>query len=175
MTGFGFWYPPQFYPPFDDVAYNPYSFSRYTPYPGDSSSGQSMQLVLQLIREGISGEAQDEMFYDYLIRLAPTEQERQIITGIRNDERKHRRMFRQLYTALTGQQPPVDGQQERFEPPASYLAGIEQALLGELRAFEKYRTIYLNISPEYRDVIFEIMTDELKHAGYYNWLYAKNK
>ncbi|WP_157261607.1 hypothetical protein [Paenibacillus sp. A3] len=48
-------------------------------------------------------------------------------------------------------------------------------MLGELKAFEKYRTIYLNIRPEFRSAVFEIMTDEIKHAGYYNWLYAKNK
>jgi len=47
--------------------------------------------------------------------------------------------------------------------------------MGELKAFEKYRVIYKYIPTQYRDVVFEIMTDEMKHASYYNWLYAKNK
>jgi len=130
--------------------------------------------VLQLIQQSIGGERNDELFYDYLIKIAPTQQEKEIIMGIRDDERKHNKMFRALYTQLTGR-PPVMPQEAPEPLPSSYLEGIEKALLGELKAFEKYRTIFLNIRPEYRDVIFEIMTDEIKHASYYNWLYAKNK
>ncbi|MHA6531910.1 ferritin-like domain-containing protein [Paenibacillus sp. BAC0078] len=131
-------------------------------------------MVLKLIEQSIQGERNDEVFYDFLIKLAPTEQEREVIIGIRNDERKHRAMFRNLYTQLTGMAPPA-AEEAVEELPASYLEGIEKALLGELKAFEKYRTLYLHINPLYRDWIFEIMTDEIKHAGYYNWLYAKNK
>ena len=130
--------------------------------------------VLRLIQQSIEGERNDELFYDYLIQIAPTQQEKEVIMGIRDDERKHRRMFRALYTQLTGR-PPVESQEAPEPLPSSYIEGIEKALLGELKAFEKYRTIYLHIRPEYRDVIFEIMTDEIKHASYYNWLYAKNK
>lgn len=133
------------------------------------------RMVIRLIQEGIAGERNDELFYDYLISVAPTKQEQQVIEGIRNDERKHRKMFRSIYSQLTGREPAVTQESEQFQRPASYLEGLEMALLGELRAFEKYRTIYLNIVPQFRDMIFEIMTDEIKHAGYYNWLYAKNK
>lgn len=132
------------------------------------------RLVISLIQQGIAGEREDELFYDYLISVAPTQQEKMVIESIRNDERKHRRMFRSIYSQLTGQSPYV-GQEEGFQRPVNYLEGIEKALMGELKAFERYRTIYLNIRPEFRDMIFEIMTDEIKHAGYYNWLYAKNK
>jgi rubrerythrin len=149
----------------------------YVPLPVNletQAGGENMNLVISLIEQGIAGEREDELFYDYLISVAPTQQEKQVITSIRDDERKHRRYFRQLYTQLTGMAPPaVEG--EAFTRPSSYLEGIERALMGELKAFEKYRTIYLNIPAPYRDIIFEIMTDELKHAHYYNWLYAKNK
>jgi len=131
-------------------------------------------VVLPLIQQSIGGERNDELFYDYLIRIAPTQQQKEVITSIRDDERKHNKMFRSLYTQLTGRAPAENP--EAPEPlPSSYLEGIEKALLGELKAFERYRTIYLNIRPEYRDWVFEIMTDEIKHAAYYNWLYTKNK
>ncbi|GIP22077.1 ferritin-like domain-containing protein [Paenibacillus sp. J22TS3] len=131
-------------------------------------------IVLNLILQSIQGERNDELFYDFLIKMAPDEQQKEVIKGIRDDERKHNRMFRELYTRLTGTAPtPKEEPLEQL--PETYLEGLEKALLGELRAFEKYRTIYLHIQPEYRDWIFEIMTDEIKHAGYYNWLYAKNK
>lgn len=140
---------------------------------GQQIQKNNLRLVLQLIRQAIAGEREDELFYDYLLSVAPTDQERQIIAGIRDDERKHNRYFRNLYRQLTGMSPAEEG--EEFEKPASYLEGIERALLGELKAFERYRTIYLNIPVQYKNIIFEIMTDELKHASYYNWLYAKNK
>ncbi|USG64495.1 ferritin-like domain-containing protein [Brevibacillus ruminantium] len=157
--------------------YGPYGYSTYAPIRPVSMDryDDRTEVVIRLIQEGIAGERNDELFYDYLISVAPTQQEKDVITGIRDDERKHRRLFRQLYTQLSGQQPGPIEEGEMFHKPASYLAGLEQALLGELKAFEKYRTIYRYIPQQYRDTVFEIMTDELKHAGYYNWLYAKNK
>ncbi|KQL48287.1 hypothetical protein AN963_00230 [Brevibacillus choshinensis] len=158
--------------------YGPYSYSSYVPYVQPVAHDQSeerMQIVIRLIQEAIADERHDELFYDYLLSVAPTEQEKKVITGIRDDERKHRSLFRQIYTQLTGQRPPITGEGETFQKPASYLDGIEQALMGELKAFEKYRVIYKYIPSQYRDTIFEIMTDEMKHASYYNWLYAKNK
>ncbi|WP_424766885.1 ferritin-like domain-containing protein [Paenibacillus sp. sgz302251] len=131
--------------------------------------------VLALISESVGGEREDELFYNYLIQAAPTQQEKQVITSIRDDERKHGRMFREIYYYLTGTMPAAPSTDVMFQPPDSYTEGIQKALLGELKAFEKYRSIYLNIRPELRDRIFEIMTDEIKHASYYNWLYAKNK
>ncbi|USB33077.1 ferritin-like domain-containing protein [Paenibacillus sp. YPG26] len=136
---------------------------------------RNSDLVIKLVGESIQGERNDELFYDALIKMAPTQQEKDVIAGIRNDERKHRNMFRTLYTRLTGMAPAGGGNEQAEALPATYLEGIEKALMGELKAFEKYRAIYLNIDPAYRDWIFEIMTDEIKHASYYNWLYAKNK
>jgi len=157
--------------------YGPYSYASYDPYlpVAQEQHDERMQTVLRLIQEAIEDERHDELFYDYLISVAPTEQEKQVITSIRDDERKHRSLFRQIYTQLTGQRPSISGQEEPFQKPASYLEGIEKALMGELKAFEKYRVIYKYIPVQFRDTIFEIMTDEMKHASYYNWLYAKNK
>ncbi|MGO4272823.1 ferritin-like domain-containing protein [Paenibacillus sp. TAF58] len=147
----------------------------YVPYQGyQKHFARSEDMVLNLILQSIAGERNDELFYQELIRLAPAEKEKEVITGIRDDERKHRQMFRNIYTQLTGMPPTGIEATEPIEHVSDYLSGIEKALFGELKAFEKYRTLYLNIRPVYRDMIFEIMTDEIKHASYYNWLFAKN-
>jgi rubrerythrin len=159
---------PHHYQPFAWFA-TPYQFTAM------GTQDDRLHIVVRMIQEGIAGERHDELFYDYLISAAPSEQDRQIITGIRDDERKHNRLFRQLYTQLVGQRPGALPEGEPFQRPGSYLEGLEQALIGELKAFEKYRTIYKYIPQQYRDTVFEIMTDELKHASYYNFLYAKNK
>ncbi|CEH31926.1 ferritin family protein [Aneurinibacillus migulanus] len=136
----------------------------------------NLQAVLPLLQRAVQGERNDELFYDYLIQNAPSNQDREIITSIRDDERRHRQMFRHMYYALTGQQITESTTGEPFNIPPSYLAGLEKAIFGELSAVELYRKIYFTIPyTVFKNMVFEILTDELKHASKYNFLYAKNK
>lgn len=127
------------------------------------------------IRQAVQGEREDEMFYDYLISKAPNRDEKEIITSIRDDERRHNKIFRMIYEEFTGEKVPA-GEDENLEVPESYLEGIKKALFGELRAVEKYRAIRkrLPMNGPYRDVLFDIITDELKHASKYNYLFTLN-
>ena len=130
--------------------------------------------VFQNMKTAVQGERKDEMFYDYLISQAPTSEEKEIISSIRDDERKHNRLFRSIYEELTGTKIS-EGQEEDFEKPTSYLDGIKKALFGELKAVENYRIIRRNL-PNQRDkeILFDIITDELKHAAKYNYLFTLN-
>ncbi|WP_236340774.1 ferritin-like domain-containing protein [Paenibacillus plantiphilus] len=133
-------------------------------------SYKSLQEALSLIKQAIEGEREDELFYDYLISVAPSQEEKDIIISIRDDERKHNRMFRSIYQSLTGQMITAPGQVE-FEKPKTYIDGIRKALFGELAAVERYRDIRAGLpSRYYRDMVFEILTDELKHATKYNYI-----
>lgn len=136
---------------------------------------ENLRAALQLIREAVTSEKEDELFYDYLISAAPSEEEKKIIESIRDDERKHFKMFRELYFELTGRRLPTPPEPE-FVKPASYEAGLEKALFGELGAVEKYRKILFGLQRR-KDInkLTEIITDELKHAHKYNYLYTKNK
>lgn len=131
--------------------------------------------ALQLIAASVKGEREDELFYDYLIGQAPSQEDANVIASIRDDERMHSRLFRQLYCLLTGQDLPPAGE-EPFSQPSDYCSGIKQALFGELAAVERYRKILFGLSfyTPYANVITEIYTDELKHASKYNYLYSKN-
>lgn len=167
--------------------YNPYGYS-YIPrwqWPQRHESeawaysGQAcLQAALKLVAESVQGEREDELFYDYLISVAPGAEEKEIIASIRDDERKHNRMFRQIYKDFTGQEVPVQdqGQEEAFEKPASYADGIRRAMFGELKAVEKYRDIRRCLPMGmYQDMLFEIITDELKHAAKYNYLFTLSR
>jgi rubrerythrin len=58
----------------------------------------------------------------------------------------------------------------------NYIKGVESALFGELKAVKKYLEIRKELSTNYyRDILIEIITDELKHASKYNYLYSRNK
>ena len=84
-------------------------------------------------------------------------------------------MFRLIYKNFTGEDIPVS-QDVNFERPTSYKQGLTDALFGELSAVERYRDIRAGLPVEYyRDMVFEILTDELKHADKYNYLLNLNR
>ena len=125
---------------------------------------------LVLVEKSVQGERTDELFYDYLISVAPTQEEKNIIMSIRDDERKHNRMFRKIYKDFT-QRDIKEDMSEQFEKPDSYIDGVKKALMGELRAVETYRKIRQGIPyTYYRDMLFEIITDEIKHSIKYNYI-----
>ncbi|NOU92350.1 ferritin-like domain-containing protein [Paenibacillus sp. LMG 31456] len=131
--------------------------------------------ALELIRQSVQGERNDELFYDELIRLAPMKEQATIIKSIRDDERGHNRMFRGIYNALTGHE--VSGtSDEQYGKVTSYEEGLQRALLGELSAVEKYRKIWFGLPDSiYRDTVMGIILDEQKHASLYNYLFTLSR
>lgn len=135
---------------------------------------QNVPGALKLIKEAVAAETEDRMFYQYLIDNAPSQEDKAIITGIRDDEIRHFGLFRQVYTQLTGQMLPPP-QNVTFEKPASYCAGLKKALLGEQNAVRKYRMIlYALIDRVQINILTGIITDEIRHGSLYNYLYSKN-
>lgn len=61
-----------------------------------------LSLALEQIKKAVQGEREDELFYDYLISVAPTKDEKTIIESTRNDERRHNQLFRKIYKDFTG-------------------------------------------------------------------------
>ncbi len=134
----------------------------------------AMAEALRLIADAVKGEAEDRAFYDYMISQAPTAEEKSIIAGIRDDEIKHFRLFRHIYHELTGTALP-ESEEVTFEKPASYCAGLRKALLGEQSAVKRYRKILFAMTERrHLNMLTDIITDELRHLGLYNYLYAKN-
>ncbi|WP_233191807.1 MULTISPECIES: ferritin-like domain-containing protein [unclassified Sporosarcina] len=136
---------------------------------------EALQKSLALMFEAVQGEKEDRLFYEYLISVAPTQEDKEIISSIRDDEIRHNLMFKKMYKDFTGQEV-MDVTAEDFKKPASYIEGIQQALFGELKAVEKYREIRKGLPDcQNRDIVFDILTDELKHAAKYNFLYTENR
>ncbi len=135
---------------------------------------QAFNKALSLIKEAVQDERADELFYDHLISVAPTQEEKDIITSIRDDERNHRQWFKEIYKYYTGSEIQSKNG-ESFISPSSYITGISKAVFGELEAMEKYRFIREGLpSRLYRDMVFKILTDEMKHATKYNYILNKN-
>lgn len=143
--------------------------------PDDPYEPQSaLPEALKLIEQAVLGEAEDRAFYEFLMSEAQSSEDKMIIMGIRDNEISHFDMFRKIYTELTGKTlppPAVSG----FKQPASYCAGLRQALMGEQNAVTKYRRIlFAMLKRRHINMLTEIITDELRHLGLYNYLYAKN-
>ena len=138
-----------------------------------NGSGEIITLyqAIGLIKQSVGDEKEDEMFYDTLIKQAPTEKEKDIIRSIRDDERKHNQILRRLYYEFTGQMLPADTVTNVPNSNMDYKSNLEKALFGELDAVAKYRKIMGTMpSGNSYTLLMSIMTDELRHANKYNFL-----
>jgi len=153
------------------------SFNNYdtTVCPPTTIEAGNLQEALELIKEAVSGETEDRLFYEYLISVAPSDEEKNLIKGIRDDEIKHFSFFRDLYKELAGAALPITSDGD-FQKPKSYCDGLKDALLGEQRAVQKYRKIlFVLVDRNQINKLIEIITDELRHGSIYNYLYSRNK
>lgn len=162
--------------------YNPYyGFNEYTyrnsePVEVYNDEIITLNQAIELIRQSVGDEREDELFYDNLINQAPTEKEKEIIKSIRNDERKHNQILRKLYYDFTGQVIPVDTSTVNADNKLNYKEQLEKALFGELNAVVRYRKIMGTMpSGNSYTLLMSIMTDELRHASKYNFLISNTK
>lgn len=131
----------------------------------------TLNQAIGLIKQSVGNEKEDELFYDILIKQAPSEKEKNIIRSIRDDERKHNQILRKLYYEFTGQILPLDMLINETSNNSDYKSNLEKALFGELDAVVKYRKIMETMpSGSSYTLLMSIMTDELRHATKYNFL-----
>lgn len=142
----------------------------------DSEEIITLNQAIDLIELSVDDEKEDEMFYNLLIEQAPTNEEKEIIKGIRNDERKHNQILRCLYNQFTGQILPESIASKETEIHIDYISNLKKALFGELNAVAKYRKI-LGTMPngDSYTLLMSIMTDEMRHAIQYNFLICNRR
>ncbi len=161
--------------------YNPYNGFSEPNYRSSEPQAISEEIItlnqaIGLIKQSVGNEKEDELFYDMLIKQAPSEKEKNIIRSIRDDERKHNQILRRLYYEFTGQIIPADTLTNESSSNMDYKSNLEKALFGELDAVVKYRKIMGTMpSGNSYTLLMSIMTDELRHANKYNFLIHKAK
>ena len=135
---------------------------------------QNLPEALKLIGEAVAGETEDRMFYQYLLETAPSDEDKEIIKGIREDEIRHFTLFKQVYFMLT-RQLLAPSQDPSFEKPSAYCEGLKRAIQGEQNAIIKYRRILYALQDRILiNILTGIITDETRHGLLYNYLYSKN-
>jgi rubrerythrin len=135
---------------------------------------QNLPGALTLIQQALAGETEDRIFYTYLSENTSSAEDKEIISGIRDNEINHHNLFQQIYYEITGRMAPqVQG--EQFTPPATYCEGLKKAMMGEQNAVQKYRKIlYAMQTRVHINMLTEIITDEIRHGLLYNYLYDRN-
>jgi rubrerythrin len=121
--------------------------------------------VLRLIKDAIANEAEGAAHYTELAEKYPEHKEH--FTAMATDEKKHNKMLTALYKELSANelngQATTDTSEEVTD--TDFETDLKNALEDELSDAKLYRTLYFTMTkPAYKNVLFEIMTDELMHA-----------
>lgn len=119
--------------------------------------------ILKLIEKAIAGEAEDYVFYTALAEKCPDNAE--MLNDIAADELKHKKMLDSLYEDLTGAPPSKTTLNVSEDISGSCADIFKDRVKEELDGAAMYRTLYFALHDKaYKNMIFEIMTDEIMHA-----------
>ncbi|HSH25970.1 MAG TPA: ferritin-like domain-containing protein [Massilibacterium sp.] len=125
------------------------------------------------IEKAINGEYSAIICYSKLANVAPTEEERNQILEIRQDEMIHLQQFAQIYVNLTGQQPKPKLIEEC---ETEYVKGLEAALKDEQMTVDFYLKIGDETTyPSIKQIFHRAAKDEQNHAVWFLYYLMKNR
>jgi rubrerythrin len=144
------------------------------PWEDPYNAHMNLETALMVMKQAAEGEANVRAFYKTMISLAPSDAEREIIEGICRDDLKHFSLLRQIYYDIAGEKlAPVQAEQAAL--PGLYADGLMTGLMGEQQAVVAYRKVMFAMrSRRHINMMTEIITDELRHLGLYNFLFIRN-
>jgi len=143
-------------------------------YGYDSNYGNYDRKLLQLLKEAMLDEKKDYRKYRTMVEMTDN---KDIIEQIRfayEDEAKHYEMFQEIYEEIAGRDIQLKAPEQ--ELPDRFIDAVKSSINGELGAVELYRDIRAMLKgKKYRDMVYEIITDEQEHATRFVYLYAMLK
>jgi rubrerythrin len=139
--------------------YDPY-FSQH----GNLPIRQPQQLLVDMAK-AVNDEFQAVQYYTKLADLAPNQQYRQAILGIRQDEIRHFYQFSRAYNRLSGNYSPLS---LRVQLPSSFAVGVRDSYQEESDTVPFYRNIASQVSNQQMKRHFlRAAEDENRHAQYF--------
>jgi len=151
--------------------YNNNYFHPFNPYNNEYVQFRNNTLLVRDIQKAINGEFSAISCYEKLAQKAPSQNVRDQILEIREDEKRHFNEFQSIYTRLTGRQPTAKITEEC---PNAYEHGVEAAFIDEQETVD----FYLDLADKAQDVTIKesfrrAAADEQNHAVWF--LYFLNK
>ena len=135
---------------------------------------QKLTKIVEDVKNAAKKEDEYESFYNYLLTIAPNNEEAEIIKTIREDTRRHYQFFKKMYKTFTGME--LKSKQQSYISSESYLDSIKRALTLDIGATEGYKQIRntLPLTSPYRDELLNIIIDELSHTDKFTYLFLIN-
>lgn len=131
---------------------------------------QSKKLIEELMR-AINGEYSAVQCYEKIAQMAPSEEVRNQILEIRQDEVQHLQEFSRIYLNLTGKQPQM---QITEECPPTYREGLEFAFIDEQKTVDFYLEIAKETNdPFIKETFKNASADEQNHAVWFLYYLGK--
>ncbi len=130
--------------------------------------------LLDHLKEAMTDERTDHKKYRKMMEMTDNKEIIEQIHHAYEDEAKHYDMFQEIYEELTGNDiqilSPEQEQQNRL------IDAVKSSINGELGAVEFYREIRAMLrGKKFRNMLFEIITDEQEHAIRFVYLYSMLK
>lgn len=139
-----------------------------------SNYGDYDRKLIDLLKEAMLDERKDHRKYRKMMEMTDNKEIIEQIHYAYEDEAKHYDMFQEIYEELTGNDIQV--QLPEQEHLGRFIDAIKSSINGELEAVELYREIRAMLrGKKYRDMLYEIITDEQEHATRFVYLYAMLK
>ena len=139
-------------------------------YEEERNTQKSKMDALEMIKKSVEDELNDEIFYNQIMSQAISQEQKDVLSEIIADEKKHNKLLRQVYFKLTNTYLPETNKIEK-QDTLTYEENLIKALKGECMAANKYRMIMNSIDDKScYNILMEIMVDELRHIGKYNYL-----
>lgn len=124
------------------------------------------------ISKAINGEYSAIYCYEIIANLAPTQEIKNQIHEIRNDEIRHYNSFLQIYQSLTGTQAKP---QISEACPNNYKNGIHAAFIDEQRTTDFYHEIARQTKDTYiKEQFLQAAADEQNHAVWFLYFMNQN-
>ena len=122
----------------------------------------NVDISLELIQYAINNEVKYILTLEQLLQLAPTDEEKALLLNIYNDDKKHYKYFEEIRDNYLNQNPVKTQPIHKVD---SYINSIKVIKLDKLNAVKIYRDIFARIYDNYyKQIMFDIITDELIHA-----------
>jgi rubrerythrin len=140
-------------------------------YGKDDYAYESNGKLLDLLREAMLDEKKDYRKYRSMAEMTDNKGVIEQIRFAYEDEAKHYDMFQEIYEEITGSDVQImSPEQENLN---KLIDAVKSSINGELEAVELYREIRAMLrGKEYRDMLYEIITDEQEHATRFVYLYS---
>lgn len=130
--------------------------------------------LLKLLREAISDEDKDHRKYGQMMEMTDNKEIIEQIQYAYEDEAKHYEMFREIYEELAGCADKITAPDQEYQN--RLIDAVKKSINAELEAVELYREIRAMLrGKKYRNMLYEIITDEQEHATRFVYLYSMLK